>query len=72
MNHPANFATIGGRREKAPRRINYELRTTAGTLLATCDTAEPLLRHLDERRGCVVLRVRDGVVVAESPGEVAK
>jgi hypothetical protein len=54
-----------------PRPTGYQLQTTAGTILATCDTAEPLLRNLDDKRGCCVVRVKDGRVVAESPKAVA-
>lgn len=74
MNAPRrrpNFATIGllspGVRTSPARRSGYELRDAAGTVLATSDTAGPLLRNLADKRGCCVVRVRDGEVVARSP-----
>lgn len=72
--HP-NFATIGslspGVRTSPVRRSGYELRDAAGTVLATSDTAGPLLRNLADKRGCCVVRVKDGRVVAESPKAIA-
>ncbi len=56
-------------REKSGHsRFNYELRTTAGAVLQGCDKLDSLLRHLDEKVACVVVRTSDGVTVAKSPG----
>lgn len=66
-----NFATIGNHHPAPTRRTGYELRDAAGQVLASCDVAGPLLRHLDQKRGCVVVRIKSGEVVAESPKAVA-
>lgn len=54
---------VGGR-----ARFDYEMRTEAGGLLQGGDDLDALLKYLDQKRGVVVVRTKDALVVARSPG----
>jgi hypothetical protein len=46
---------------------NYEIHSATGGVLQGCDKLEPLLKHLDQKVGAVVVRTVDGTVVARGP-----